>query len=238
MSTINATISTDTVPAGFCPLTATQWSTLVSLLHIAFQGNFRNFNYGNTEPSPDLRSDPWFRLGSDGRPDKIYTYADGSWISPHPLQPGSIVMTLLAQSAVPTFDGGEGNLSTPVTATSGPMWMPLDHSSQQPNSAARVFAQVGTLPSGAIITTGSTGGTETHVLSLAEMPAHDHTITFRLEDTAGGNQLCYANQNSAEDFGPETRNTSMTGSSQAHNNMPPYFGVRAIIRTARLYYRL
>lgn len=71
-------------------------------------------------------------------------------------------------------------------------------------------------------TAGSTGGEATHVLTVSEMPSHNHWGSARFEyDTKSGTHP------SAEKDGinvnlPETDNT---GGGAAHNNMPPYLAV-------------
>lgn len=93
---------------------------------------------------------------------------------------------------------------------------------------------------------GTIGGEETHVLSAAEMPTHTHAIT-----TTGGhshnahfkehriptgyqNTSDYARKSGASydtdgqvtiSDGAHTHGISSTGSSLAHNNMPPYLTV-------------
>lgn len=75
---------------------------------------------------------------------------------------------------------------------------------------------------------GSTGGEESHTLTINEMPAHSHSISEG-NGTPGSQWSLNAVQNSG-------RNTSMgtnsTGGGRAHNNMPPYLSVDMWRRTA------
>ena len=72
---------------------------------------------------------------------------------------------------------------------------------------------------------GASGGTETHSLSVAEMPAHTHTYNRRhlaAETVSGG---------SGASVGQEDVATSSTGGGGAHNNVQPTFILNYIIKT-------
>ena len=77
---------------------------------------------------------------------------------------------------------------------------------------------------------GSTGGEETHTLTIAEMPSHSHDVNSGatvfanggandVSQTAGSRTYTYLGINN-------------TGGGQAHNNMPPYKTVYIWERTA------
>ena len=73
---------------------------------------------------------------------------------------------------------------------------------------------------------GSTGGAETHTLTVDEMPAHTHDYTAHLGTGAAG-------PISLHDRIPSvTGPTTSTGGGSAHNNMPPYITVYMWKRTA------
>lgn len=74
---------------------------------------------------------------------------------------------------------------------------------------------------------GSTGGEETHVLSIEEMPSHQHEINFMASNNPGSE---WAGQ--AGTCSPRTVSTEFTGGGRAHNNMPPYLAVYMWKRTA------
>ena len=75
---------------------------------------------------------------------------------------------------------------------------------------------------------GSTGGEETHKLTINEMPAHSHTISEG-NGTPGSQWSLNAVQYGGRST---TMGTNSTGGGQAHNNMPPYLSVDMWRRTA------
>jgi microcystin-dependent protein len=76
-------------------------------------------------------------------------------------------------------------------------------------------------------TLADNGGAETHILSTAEMPQHDHT---QRQGNTSGIGLGPA----PGTFGTNITNTSITttdtGGGQAHNNLQPYLTLNYIIR--------
>jgi len=80
-------------------------------------------------------------------------------------------------------------------------------------------------------TAEETGGTKTHTLTTAEMPAHTHTINYSDEaniEVYGSSVTTI----SEVDEGASTRTTSETGGGGAHNNVQPYIVVYFWKRTA------
>lgn len=67
---------------------------------------------------------------------------------------------------------------------------------------------------------GNTGGEKEHILTIDEMPKHSHTYSVGTNSTTDAN---YDRASSAYAGGnPKNLNTSIVGTSKAHNNMPPY----------------
>jgi microcystin-dependent protein len=118
-----------------------------------------------------------------------------------------------------------------------------------PNFQGRVPVGVGTAPSGngvAAKALAATGGDETVVLTIPQMPSHSHTQDpHSHRQTIGnvddGNWTGAAFQNPPADgpnafyTGSATENTTAinqnTGGGQAHNNLQPYLVVNYIIKT-------
>ena len=95
------------------------------------------------------------------------------------------------------------------------------------------------LGAGDVYEAGSTGGEAKHKLELWEMPAHDHSVYD--QNLSSGVNLGvewgqYVLESSAvKSYGITTNGTMKTtesGSSEPHNNMPPYLTVYMWVRTA------
>lgn len=75
---------------------------------------------------------------------------------------------------------------------------------------------------------GQFDGHETHLLEVNQLPAHDHKSAFQSQEMGIGSEEL-ANLGV---FSPESAEmTSLTGSDEPHNNMPPFFVLNYIIKT-------
>lgn len=74
---------------------------------------------------------------------------------------------------------------------------------------------------------GNKGGEETHVLTIGEMPNHNHIVNLRSDTGTGAG---YANNNGNSDGSQTNFNSSYVGSDGAHNNMQPYYACHFIIK--------
>ncbi len=191
------------------------------------------FNFGSSVPSAENRIYPWYRWSaSQPELNGWYVFESGYWLRPNPVEAAcgirQIWRGLLAD--IDTFDGGE---VAAVTDIRGPMWE-IDHDMDY-----RVPVGAGTLPDATVLTMDADGGANKHVLTVAEMPAHLHTITAEPNcdiDQVSNRTLAGRDGNPGEFAG--SMDTGTTGTDQGHNNMQPYRVVSFIKRTARVFHRL
>lgn len=77
-------------------------------------------------------------------------------------------------------------------------------------------------------TLGGSGGSETHTLSTAQLPAHNHSLTYYANGTGGGSTGVEYTTNA---YTPSSSfNTGNTGSGSAVNHMNPWLALNWIIR--------
>jgi|TARA_A100001518_G_C1205739_1_gene48572 hypothetical protein len=219
-----------TVPTETCFESVQQlYNTFVANTTAYVSGSYSLFNYGDTTPSVDDQDRPWIRTIS-GLPDKVYTWVSGQWASKHPVPAGSGIRMIWAGllADLDTYDGGS---SGTASSFSGPFW------ERDTEFNARFPVGVGNFTSGTSVEeTGSarTGGEEKHTLIEGEMPKHTHSITEQAfsPDTDPGADTAFGTIGGGE----KTHYTNEAGNNEGHNNLPPYYGVYFIKRTAREYY--
>lgn len=97
---------------------------------------------------------------------------------------------------------------------------------------------------GSTYSVSDTGGEATHVLSVAEMPSHGHninttsnfTLTLNYAGSDGYTPPYIRSGGSGSDPYPVSgevvinATTNNTGSSQPHNNLPPYYALAYIMK--------
>lgn len=80
-------------------------------------------------------------------------------------------------------------------------------------------------------TAGETGGAKTHVLSVAELPAHTHAVTSQTATTGSATSYEHGTLDTSSAEAEATEVTGSTGGGAAHNNMPPFIVAYVWIRT-------
>jgi len=75
-------------------------------------------------------------------------------------------------------------------------------------------------------TSGGTGGSETHTLTVDEMPSHKHSLNANVVTETGAGSIGGVDQ-SGNAYITETQNA---GGGQPHENRPPFYNVVWIMR--------
>lgn len=222
-------VTTFNVPP-FCFRSIQQdWPTLVALLRVPL-GDFSGVNVGNTPPAAADRDKPWWRSNADGTPDDWYGFANGSWLAKAKLPaPGVITMWAGAEPDIVTLDGGEAGA---ISATTGAFWEKF--------SAMDAKFPFGPGTYGATtVAVGQTGGAHEVTLDSDQMPPHDHgLLNLRVvHETVPAGTLEAASGNGYSTKVFQSEGGRPNGTTKAHDNMPPFYGIYFIRRTARLYHR-
>ena len=132
-----------------------------------------------------------------------------------------------------------------VTTIAGPFWLLCDGTTQSGvvTPDYRGMAPFGVLGYGTgatgPATVGATGGAATHTLILNEIPAHSHNYTQTYATDTTDAQAGTSDTNAETAYATSATTVAggeANGSTKAHNNMPPFFGVYWIKRSARIYY--
>lgn len=77
---------------------------------------------------------------------------------------------------------------------------------------------------------GDIGGESEHVLTINEMPSHNHTMLFTFAGSGSGTGIPYSGSTSI--VGGDAAPCQHTGGNQAHNNMPPYIVVYGWVKVS------
>lgn len=195
----------------------------------------------DTEPAAADRDKVWFRT-SAGAPvsPSLWFFFLGQWLAKHPVPAGSLWALPYTGSvaSIATLDGGvAGAINS--DGTTGPFW------EEVVSLRARMPVGAGTLPSGAVLAVGDTGGEEKHELIETELPkitldtsgfaiptgrfAYQASILAK-QGQPQTDPLTTAIPDSEIEFGGDA-----SGNTVAHNNMPPFLTLTFLRRSARIY---
>lgn len=250
MSQVTYPVDAATLAQGSCPSTYQELADLLATIYsVTVDTNNTGIYVSATKPGDTTLV--WKQLDSSGNPVRDYVFVGGLWLSRHTLETGSVIMWKGDITTIDTFDGGAAGA---VSLYSGPMWQIAT------GMAARFPIAPGTLPSATVLASGDTGGEEKHVLTSAEGgmdPAHTHTTGKIFDFSGGGAYLLFGGVDSAglagglygDNVAPpdailNTITGDLTGTSGVnspativgHNNLPPYYAINFIERTARQYF--
>lgn len=198
----------------------------------------------DAEPAVTDRDKVWARTAA-GFPvfPFLWKFQNGQWLSKHPIPAGTLWAYAYTGTvaSVDTLDGGAAGA---VSDNTGPFWEVIAA------MAARSPIGAGTLPSGLILNVGDVGGEERHTLLTTELAKHTHqrnndnnsedivlgsvnTGTTELfagtiSPFPGGHVAQYTNTGPNNGGGTD-------GEANPHNNLPPYYTLSFLRRTARVY---
>lgn len=227
-----------TLPEGSCFASEQErFNAFGSYLSGYLPDNYSTVNFGPDAPEANDRDKPWFRSNSDGSPDGVYFYFNGSWKRTHPLDPGHIHLWLGSAGAVDSLDGGAAGTAT---VDAGPFWEVVA------DFAAKFPVGVGTFASGTNVAVAGTGGEDRHTLSTQELPEVLGRLGDGIEkilakkDSGAGNVSFGSIAGSWQSY--ENLSDAIRGGTAAtdksHQNLPPYLGVYMIRRSIRRWYSI
>lgn len=208
--------------------------------------SFNGLNFGATTPTPENRDKPWFKTDGSGNPIGLYSWNGTAWATiptniasgPTAQRPSSPsigteyfdttigCLLIYASKGWTTASGSVGDVKEVKAAdlstalTNNPGWV------QDTDSVGLVIGGAGDATA---ITAphpyGSVVGEEAHTLTIAETPAHTHTLTGTNNWAAYSGQ----HQNGSQPAGvypivtgqATASTTGSSGSGGAHNTMQP-----------------
>lgn len=224
------TLTPPSLPVGYCPLNyQTLANDIISGTQATFNSSIGNsfFNYGASTPALNNQVYPW--LDENG---EWWVRVSGYWARKNPIPANGPERRIFVGTAadVLSYDGGDGT-ATSTNVTSGPMWEVDTAFDARFPVGVGAFAASGTVNVQGTTTTTAVAGEDQHTLTVPEIPAHTHNF-FPLvtadANNGGANGVQYGTTANVA--------TSSTGGGVAHNNLPPFYGVYFIKRTARVYY--
>jgi len=244
------TLTAPSLPVGYCPSNYQQLANdIIGGTQATFNSAIGNsfFNFGSTTPALNNQIYPW--LDNNGF---WWVFNGGYWTRQNPVAAGSSERRIFVGTTtdVLSYDGGDGTVYS-GNPYAGSMWE-IDTEFE-----ARFPVGVGAfVASGAVVVQGkatstSIVGEDQHLLTTAEMPTHTHQVSIKTFGHGGndgdrvaadGGTSSPTLTNNVTAFPSSTLDPDVdaiaanTGGNAAHNNLPPFYGVYFIKRTARVYY--
>ena len=237
-------VNVGSLASGFCPSTYQEMANAFAAIYSVTLAQGTGITIIASASKPTDTTAVWLKLDSLGRPERLYYFAQGAWLSLHPAVPGTTIIWTSALPNFQTFDGGDN--SGVISAISGEMWKEVEE------LRARFPIGAGTLPSGTVLAVGDTGGEEKHTLTQAELPVHNH-FAFKAESVGDAAPNVSTTTYAARTFDDNDDNveryrvkgttntadvglTGNVGNGESHQNLPPYLTVYFLRRTDRLFY--
>ncbi len=159
-----------------------------------------------------------------------YTFTPSTTIKSSEVNQNFTDLVNAINKAMPSSASGHGIIMWSGSIANIPTgWYLCDGSNGTPDLRGKFV-----LGAGGTYSVGASGGEETHVLTITEMPAHDHSSSFASAGhkhgpvpgstgwTGGGTPMT----------GPDsTASVASQGGGSAHNNMPPYMALAFIMKS-------
>lgn len=234
------TLTAPSLPVNYCPASYQKLANdIIGGTQATFNSTIGNsfFNFGSTYPAINNRIYPW--LDENGQ---WWIYDQGFWLRKNPVTAAYERRIYVGTTTdLLSYDGGDGTAT--ATTTTGPMWeVDTEFSARFPVGAGQ-FAASGAVVVQGKVTTTAVAGEDQHTLVTGEIPAHLHTLDSEgkpavfwdsfTQEAGGDSNPSYSFNGGV----PKTASTTgSVGGGAAHNNLPPFYGVYFIKRTARVYY--
>lgn len=193
----------------------TGWSGIsngaVAYVYATPSGSTATFSYSSTAPTWDSAKGGWFN-GTARALFRVLRTSATVWSEKRNMA------SIEDHDAIGTVKMFSGTFVNDVTM---PGWYKCDGTNGTPNLVDK-FIRGGS-------TSGATGGEDTHVLTVTEMPAHAHSTNIRPYGAYAATYALPVDTPSGQQF--SVIQTSSAGGDQAHNNIPAYYALLFIMKT-------
>ena len=242
------TLTPPSLPVSYCPLNYQNLANdIIGGTQAVFNSTIGNsfFNFGPTYPAINNRIYPW--LDENGQ---WWIYDQGFWLRKNPVTAAYERRIYVGTTTdLLSYDGGDGTAT--ATSITGPMWeVDTEFEARFPVGVG-AFAASGAVAVMGKATSTAIVGEDQHKLTIPELAAHTHDVAIKVfghggEDgdrsAADGGTTSNTVTNNTTIFPSSTIDPDLdakavsVGGDIAHNNLPPFYGVYFIKRTARAYY--